>query len=226
MSPKRVLIIDDSTSFRELVRNHFHDSGVEVIEAENGLTGLDLFSRKAPDAVFVDLRMPEMDGFEVLEELSRRSMEVPYIVITDAAELQDAIRSIRIGAWDFVIKDDHVVEEMERALSKGFERASYLRSQRESLEVESKERQWAESALKNQLAFVQTVIDAVPNQIFFKDINGVYLGCNKAFEEFTGISRVELMGMRVEDFALREKVRFIRTRIASCWKGRGVRNMR
>ncbi len=197
----RILIIDDSESFRKLVREHLEQDGYEILEAEDGLSGIEQFSHNELDGVLVDLRMPELDGHEVLVELSRRSSKVPLIVISGVGELEDAIHSMRNGAWDFVVKDDNVLRELDQALRKGLERAAYINEQQQRLEEETRERSLAEGALKNQLAFVQTIIDAIPNQIFFKDLSGVYLGCNKAFETFSGISRVELMGMRIEDFA-------------------------
>ncbi|MGL1863543.1 MAG: PAS domain S-box protein [Pseudodesulfovibrio sp.] len=201
MSQPRVLIIDDNPTFRALVAHHIEKRGYEAVEADNGPDGIELFMHQQPDAVLIDLHMPGMDGHVVLSELADCSVEIPYIVISGAGEIEDAIKAIRNGAWDFVIKGEAVLAELDKALFKCLERAAYLKSQRERLEIEIEERQRAEEALRNQLSFIQTVIDAVPNQIFYKDIEGRYLGCNTAFEEFSGLSKADLVGKRIGDFA-------------------------
>lgn len=195
----RILIIDDNESFRGLVKLHLEKSGYEAVEAENGPTGLQLFQERTPDAVLIDLRMPDMDGHEVLEKLSLWSQSVPLIVISGKGDMDDTIRSMRSGAWDYVIKNERVHEELDVALQRSLERAASIREQQDLLNREIQERKCAEGALKNQLAFVQTMIDAVPNPIFFKDLNGCYLGCNRSFEAVIDISRIELMGMKAED---------------------------
>ena len=201
LSQSCVLIIDDNPTFRALMAHHLGKRGYKTLEAGNGPAGVELFMHKQPEAVLIDLRMPEMDGHAVLAELADRSVEIPFIVISGAGEIEDAIRAVRNGAWDFVVKSDSVLTELDQALFKSLERASYLKSQRERLEIEIMERQRAEEALRNQLSFIQTVIDSVPNQIFYKDIKGYYLGCNKAYEEMTGLPRQSIMGRRIEDLA-------------------------
>ncbi|MDC0335270.1 PAS domain S-box protein [Pseudodesulfovibrio sp.] len=201
MKQPRVLIIDDNPAFRALMAHHLEKRGYTTVEIDNGADGIELFMHHQPDAVLIDLLMPEMDGHAVLAELADRSAEIPFIVISGAGEIEDAIRAVRSGAWDFVIKGESVLAELDQALHKSLERASYLKSQRERLEIEIEERQRAEEALRNQLSFIQTVIDAVPNQIFYKNIDGTYLGCNTSFEAFSGLSRESLVGKRIDEFA-------------------------
>lgn len=201
MSRPRVLIIDDNPTFRTLVVHHLEKQGYAMLEAEDGRSGIDLFLKEKPDAVLLDLYMPEMDGHYVLAELTDCSLEIPFIVISGISEIEDAIKTVRKGAWDFVIKNDSVLPEIDKAISKALERASFLKAQRQRLDMETRERQRAELALHNQLSFLQTVIDAVPNQIFFKNLDGVYIGANKAFADFSGIPKEKIIGQRIEDFA-------------------------
>jgi len=195
------LIIDDNPTFRTLVVHHLEKRGFAMLEAEDGKSGIDLFLSEKPDAVLLDLCMPGMDGHTVLAELTDCSSEIPFIVISGAGEIEDAIKAIRKGAWDFVIKDNSVLTELDKAISKTLERAAFLKAQRQQLDWETQERQRAKEALRNQLSFIQTVIDAVPSQIFFKDMNGVYLGGNKAFADFSGIPKETFIGKRIKEFA-------------------------
>ncbi len=201
MSEARILIIDDNPTFRAMIAHHLDARGFETIEADTGTTGIRLFMDAKPDVTLIDLRMPDMDGHAVLAELADCSAEIPLIVISGAGELEDAVKAIRRGAWDFIVKGDGVLGELDQALFKCMGRADYLRSQRERLHFETAERHRAEDALRNQLAFLQSLIDAVPNQIFYKDMDGRYLGCNTSFEEFVGMPKSEFLGSHIGDFA-------------------------
>jgi len=201
LKSSRILAIDDNPTFRALVAHHLAECGYSVIEAGDGAQGIELFMEQKPDAVLIDLRMPGMDGLAVLTELADCSAEVPLIVISGESETGDAVKAIRKGAWDFVIKNENVLSDLHQSLLKTLGRASFLRSQRERLDFETSERLRAEEDLRTQLSFVQTLIDAIPNQIFYKDMDGRYLGCNAAFEKLAGYPREQLLGRCIEDFA-------------------------
>ncbi|MEF2231467.1 MAG: PAS domain S-box protein [Pseudodesulfovibrio sp.] len=192
-------MIDDNEPFRSLVRRHLEQRGYRVATAGAGPSGLALFGEGCFAAVLIDLYMPGMDGLAVLADLAARSGEIPLIVISGTTDMDDTIRAIRGGAWDFVAKDGRMLDDLDVALRKSLERASYLRAQRRRLVRETRERERAQEALKNQLSFLQTVIDAVPDQIFYKDVEGRYVGCNQAFEAFLGRSREEILGRTISE---------------------------
>jgi PAS domain S-box-containing protein len=201
VKPERILIIDDSTEFRRLVSSHLERQGLEVYPAVDARTGLELFLERRFSAALIDLRLPDMDGLAVLAEMADRTDEIPLIVISGESNPDDAVKAVRRGAWDFVVKGPSVLAEIDQALFKGLERASYLSAQRARLDFEIAEHRRTQEALSNQIAFLQTLIDAVPNQIFYKGLDGRYLGCNKAYEAFSGLSREQVVGRRVEEFA-------------------------
>ena len=74
---KKVLTVDDDEFVREILAAYLEDSGYEVLQAENGRLGLELFQRETPDLVMLDLRMPEMDGLEVLKKITEESPDTP-----------------------------------------------------------------------------------------------------------------------------------------------------
>jgi len=86
----KILVIDDSRYTRLPIVKFLASNGFEVLEAENGLLGLDVLKKEKPDAVITDLLMPEMDGYELLERLRSDGSQVPVIVIT--ADIQDSTR--------------------------------------------------------------------------------------------------------------------------------------
>lgn len=100
----KILTIDDEDIIRESIQAYLEDSGFAVIHAENGRVGLEVFRRERPDLVLVDLRMPEVDGLDVLAKVTSESPLTPIIVVSGTGVLQDAIEALRLGAWDYVTK--------------------------------------------------------------------------------------------------------------------------
>lgn len=198
MNTPCILIIANNGTFKTLVAQHLRVKGYAILEADSNLSGLELFMDKKPDAVLIDLPISKPNGHTILSELTDQSTEIPLIVISDKEELEDAIRSIRKGAWDFVIKSDTALIELDQAITKGFERSTFLKIQRERLEQEIDKRQKAEEALRNQLSFIQTVIDAIPSQIFYTDLDNNYLGSNQAFAELIAMPKDHFLGKKID----------------------------
>ena len=93
-----ILIIDDSRFTRSNIAKALRNNQYEVLEADNGATGLDMIIKHKPDFVITDLLMPEMDGFELLENLRSRGIAVPVIVMS--ADIQETTRRriLELGA--------------------------------------------------------------------------------------------------------------------------------
>ena len=125
--PLRILYIDDELLVRESLAKYLERCGYEVIQAETGETGVEIFQLQRPDAVLVDLRMPGMGGLEVLERVNRESPETPVVLVSGAGMLQDAIEALRLGAWDFITKPIQDLALLDYTLKKVWERASLIR---------------------------------------------------------------------------------------------------
>jgi DNA-binding NtrC family response regulator len=118
----RILIVDDEAIIRESISTYLEDSGFSVMTASDGLEGLNHFRSEMPDVVLLDLRMPKVDGLEVLAAVMAESPETPVIVITGAGVLQDAVAALRLGAFDFITKPIIDMVVLEHAVRKAFER--------------------------------------------------------------------------------------------------------
>jgi putative nucleotidyltransferase with HDIG domain len=129
MSSKKIkiLTIDDEYLIRETISDYLEEYGYEVIQAENGKKGIDVFRSERPDLILVDLRMPEMDGLEVLSVICKESPQTPIIMVSGTGILQDAIEAIRKGAWDYVSKPIQDMAVLDHAVSRSLERAQLLR---------------------------------------------------------------------------------------------------
>ncbi|WP_027364501.1 sigma-54-dependent transcriptional regulator [Desulfotruncus alcoholivorax] len=101
---KLVLVVDDEQSVRDALSDILSDSGYRVECASNGKEGLDLIERLNPDAVLLDIRMPEMDGIKALEIINQRGQDVPVILITAYGTTETTIEAMKLGAFDYVMK--------------------------------------------------------------------------------------------------------------------------
>jgi sigma-B regulation protein RsbU (phosphoserine phosphatase) len=132
--PARILTIDDEDLVREVITAYLEDSGFEVIQAGDGQTGINLICRELPDLVLCDLRMPGMDGLQVLATVTRDFPELPILVVSGLGGMSDAIQALKLGAWDYVTKPIEDMAVLEYAINHALERACLRRENREHRE--------------------------------------------------------------------------------------------
>ena len=103
MNESRILVIDDDDDIRGLVKTLLERSGSEIREAGNGRDGLREFHAWRPDLVVLDVSMPELDGWNVLERI-RDMSEVPVLMLTARGDELERVRGLQAGADDYVVK--------------------------------------------------------------------------------------------------------------------------
>jgi DNA-binding NtrC family response regulator len=101
---KTVLIIDDEIAIRETLEQILSYEGYEVRKAGSGAEGLALVASAAPDVILLDVKMPGMDGFEVLDRLAEGGYQMPVIVVSGHGNIETAVDAVRKGAYDFLEK--------------------------------------------------------------------------------------------------------------------------
>lgn len=127
----RVLVIEDDDVFRELEIRYLERHGYELLGASTGEAGLALFRAEPVDVILCDLRLPGMDGLDVLAAVAEDAPETPVIVVSGASALDDAIQALKRGAWDFVTKPMESLSLLDRSVQSVLERAELLRQNRE-----------------------------------------------------------------------------------------------
>jgi DNA-binding response OmpR family regulator len=100
---KTVLVVDDKAGVRQLITDYLSEQGFRIVTAANGRDALYAARHEAPDAILLDLMMPEMDGFQFLQAY-RRERSVPVIILTARVDESDAVLGLELGADDYVIK--------------------------------------------------------------------------------------------------------------------------
>jgi two-component system nitrogen regulation response regulator NtrX len=99
-----ILIIDDEKSIRNVLKDILQHEGYQVDEASDGEQGLQLFQSKNFDLVLCDIKMPKMDGMEVLQQIMLVNPEVPVIMISGHGTIENAVDAVKKGAYDFISK--------------------------------------------------------------------------------------------------------------------------
>ena len=108
-----ILIVDDDVSIREIVGRVLQDEGYKTETATNGLEGLDQFYKVLPDMINLDVKMPEMDGWETLRRV-REISDCPVIMLTAFGSTNDIIQGLEFGADDYLVKPFGVQELIAR----------------------------------------------------------------------------------------------------------------
>ena len=109
----KVLVVDDEKDIRELINFYLNKEGFEVLEASNGEEALEIFENEYIDLGIIDVMMPVMDGFELVENL-KEFKDVPVIMLTAKGESKDKLRGFSVGADDYVVKPFDPTELMAR----------------------------------------------------------------------------------------------------------------
>lgn len=128
--PAAVLIVDDEKSLRLMIKAIMEDKGWQVLEAENGLQGLEALNRHKVDAVLADMRMPHMDGLEFLSNLQAAPNSPPVVMLTAYGSVDSAVEAMKLGAFDYLTKPADN-EELIALLDRAAEYGNYLESARE-----------------------------------------------------------------------------------------------
>lgn len=100
----RILVAEDEQSLNDLLQDALRMDGYETISAKHGLEALRLAREEKPDLIILDINMPQIDGFEVLEKLRKENNNVPIIVLTARDQKDDKATGFGLGADDFVTK--------------------------------------------------------------------------------------------------------------------------
>jgi DNA-binding NtrC family response regulator len=116
----RVLIVDDEPEICWILSRDLQEAGYEVTTARTAKTGLEAFEAKRPEVVFLDLRLPDGDGLDLLRRIRESQDSAVVIMLTGHATIESAVRAMKLGAVDYLLKPIHL-EEVRLVIEKGLE---------------------------------------------------------------------------------------------------------
>src|SRR5579872_7166424 len=134
MPAEKILVVDDERLVRWSLRQKCEEWGYHVVEAVSGEPGLRMAAQESPDLVLLDVRMPDINGIQVLEQIKKAQDPPPVIMITADPQLDDVKTALKLGAYDFIGKPLDF-EELHVTIQNALE-ATRLRTEVQSLRGE------------------------------------------------------------------------------------------
>ncbi len=187
-----ILTIDDEASIRTSFKGFLEDYDYPVIEAENGQIGLEIFSKRKPGLVLIDLNMPKMDGLQVLARIKEISPDTPTIVISGTGKLTDIAEALRLGAWDYLFKPIHDLSVLLHAVERALERAKLLEASKQyQLQLETTVQERTKELQKSEEKY-RSLVANMPVGIFrySPGEKGEYITANPAMAFIMGYNSV------------------------------------
>jgi two-component system NtrC family sensor kinase len=189
----KVMVVDDEDSIRALLTISLTQKGYEVVSAENGEKGIEVFKKERPQFVITDIKMPGLDGIEVLKRIRELDSDTRVIVITGHGDMKSAITALQHEASDFINKPI-TDEALTIALKRGEEILSMkkqLRDYTTDLEVMVKE---ATDELRVALDFQKNLIQNSIDGIIAEAKDGTIIVFNQEAEHLFGYTADEIVG--------------------------------
>jgi len=193
----KILLVDDKIENLIALERLLVGFQVETIRALSGNEALQQTLHHEFALALVDVQMPEMDGYETVS-LMRSSKETRFlpVIFVSAIHRDDfhVVKGIESGAVDFITKP------INPPILKGKIKVFLeLYEQQKNLESEIDRRRQVELEVSKKNALLNAFLHSIPDIVFQKNINGKYINCNKAFLEFTGKKRDEIVGKTDQD---------------------------
>ncbi len=195
IDPKKVLVIDDEPSLREGARRILSKMGFEVFLAPKGEDGLELIDKEPIAIVLLDMKMPGMDGMEVLKRIMALERGILVIVITGYATVETAIEAMQRGAYNFIPKP-YQPDQLRISVSRAREKLD--------LAIETKrlqeERKRTLEDLHTEKSRTLTIIESLPNGVIVTNADGKVVLVNPACYRYLDIDSQKQPGdIRVEE---------------------------
>ncbi len=187
-----IVLIDDEEDIREVMSLALADAGYEVRTAADGETGLKLCLETTPQIVITDIRMPGMDGLQVLERVKAALPDTEVIVATAFGEMQLAIRALQLDASDFITKPIGS-DNLFLALNRARERYASRRRLKDYTLLLEKEKAETSQQLIKTIAFQRNMIESSIDGILGVDEQQIVVIYNRSMERLCGYSRAKAL---------------------------------
>lgn len=188
----KILLIDDEPDILRVLSMSLRADGYEVLTAESGEAGLAVFDAQVPDIVLVDIKMPGINGIEVLQEIKAKESFSEVIIITGHGDIDNAVEALKYGASDFInkpVRDESLAVALQRASEKLVIRRQ-LRDHTRDLETRVKA---ATRTLKRQALFQAKLIRSSNDGIVATDQDLRIVVFNPGAEKIFGYPRSQVL---------------------------------
>jgi DNA-binding NtrC family response regulator len=187
--------VDDEQDIREASERILARIGFQVLKASRGDEGLAVLAKEKVSIVLLDLKMPGMDGLEVLQHIRSLDETIQVIVITGYATIETAIEAMKLGAYDFISKPFEP-DQLRIVVNRAWEKIS-LRREAEKLE---EERRRTLSDLDLEKSRIHTILESFPSGVVVTNSRGQVVLMNPAFRQLLGLDPSLKTGNPIEDY--------------------------
>ncbi len=193
--PISVMVVDDERDIREATERILMRQGYNVFKASSGEEALELLGKNKISIVILDLKMPGMDGMEVLSHIRELDDNILVIVITGYATVETAIEAMKVGAYDFIPKPFEP-DQLRIVVGRAQEKLR-LTWEAEHLEAERKRTLFD---LVTEKSRIRTIIESLPNGVVVTNTAGQLVLMNPAFIKCLNLNPEKKPGNRIEDY--------------------------
>jgi two-component system phosphate regulon sensor histidine kinase PhoR len=193
--PVTILIVDDEKGIRDGSERIINRMGCHALTAKNGNEGLDIIDRADVSIVLLDLKMPGIDGMEVLKRIQAMNRDILVVVITGFATIETAIEAMKQGAYDFISKPFEP-DQLRIVVNRAKEKV-HLKQEAEKLEAE---RRRTLADLGMEKSRVHTIIDSIPNGIVVTNADGQVVLMNPAFRRLLDLEPDIVTGENISSY--------------------------
>lgn len=190
-----VLVVDDEQDIRDASERILTRTGFKVMKATRGDEALDVLDKERIDIVLLDLKMPGMDGLEVLKRIRMLNKPIQVIVITGYATVETAIEAMKQGAYDFIPKPFEP-DQLRIVVNRAWEKINFIQ---EAKRLEQ-EKNRTLSDLDTEKSRIRTIIESFPSGVVVTDPKGRVMLMNPAFRQLLGFDKNVKTGNRIEDY--------------------------
>jgi diguanylate cyclase (GGDEF)-like protein/PAS domain S-box-containing protein len=207
----RILAVDDTPDALIFLSELLEFEGYDVRATIDGEMAVRSAISDPPELMLLDIRMPGMDGFEVCRRLRAHAgtRDVPVIFVSAHSETDKLLEGFALGAVDFVTKP-YRREELLVRVRTHLEIHRLRHHLKELVDERTKELRQALTKIDNERIQLYTLLAAIPDLIWLKDVQGIYLLCNSEFQRFFGACESEIVGKTDYDFVSRDLADFFR----------------
>jgi len=185
MSQDKILIVDDEADIALILKLQLEDSGFKTARARDGLDALDKLARETFDLILLDVKMPRMDGMQVLARIQAEARNEAVVMMTAHGNEDIAVAALKMGALDYIAKPfstEDIVKKVEHAIR-------FNRTRRENLTLQQK--------LEEERQMGEAILQGMADLLIAVDDRGAVMTVNRKAEEVLEISRGTIAGVPV-----------------------------
>lgn len=183
-----ILVVEDDRALNDLIIKTLKRKTYHTLTAYTGKDAIAKITGGNVLFVLLDYKLPDMTAVELLEELEKKGMMVPFMIMTGYGDEEIAVSMMKKGAVDYLVKDTRFIDVLTEKIDHASSRI-----------LEKKMLQDAENALRERETFLRELLNAIPSPVFHRDKNGRYKGINNAYANFFGKKEEEVLGKTVYD---------------------------